>query len=87
MTRELVEEQKRRIERLASAIDPSWQVEFRFNRLNPDSAALRFKIRDRKSGKILGSIRADYEWDATLVSDKSDAELRGMIAALARPSP
>ena len=84
MANELAEAQKRRIEKLASQLDPSWKIEFRLNRINPHTSAIRFRIRDA-SGKIRGSVRADFEWEATEIEDKSDAELRGMIAALIRP--
>lgn len=85
MLKDSPEFQRRRIEKIASELDPSFTIEFRSNRLNPNTADIRFRIRIMKTGKIVGSITADHEWAASEVADRTDAELLQRIAALTIP--
>lgn len=79
MEKSSLEYQKNRIRNLVYQINPNWEIEFYVNDINPGTTDIRFRIMDKNTGKIYGSIRADYEWPLSIVEDLDDATLRERI--------
>jgi hypothetical protein len=73
-------EQQARIMRLAAEMNSNWGIEF-----DPKANWVRFRVIDILSGKFLGamgSLKEEFH-SASSVKDKSDAEVKRLIAAVA----
>lgn len=78
----LLSGQKNRIKRITSEIDHGLEIEFYVNDVSSRTTDIRFKVKEKSTGRIFGSIPADYEWALSVVTDMNDLELRHRIQAL-----